>query len=87
MEREKKKAERRRKRKEQSHKINTFFPIDLLNDPQEFVDKLFSQLRKMTDRFEVKMAIMAVISRLLGRHKLILLGELNLLKNSNEILF
>ena len=28
----------------------------------------------MTERFEVKMAMMAVISRLIGRHKLILLG-------------
>lgn len=74
MEREKKKAERKKRRREHSNRKITFFPIDLLNDPQEFVEKLFSQLRKMTERFEVKMAMMAVISRLIGRHKLILLG-------------
>ncbi|KAI8761553.1 protein SDA1 [Biomphalaria glabrata] len=48
--------------------------LHLLFDPQDFCEKLFRQLEKTTERFEVKLMMIDLISRLIGVHKLILLN-------------
>lgn len=65
---------RKIKRKGQVNHGPSFFPIDLLNNPQDFIEKLFTDLKKSNDKFDVKMAVMSVISRVVGRHNLFLLN-------------
>ncbi|KAI8918558.1 SDA1-domain-containing protein [Powellomyces hirtus] len=69
------------KRKERSRaraEIFNFSALHLLNDPQGFAEKLFSRLKHTTStnsfRFEVRLQMMNLVSRLIGVHKLILLG-------------
>ncbi|GFR89647.1 protein SDA1 homolog [Elysia marginata] len=51
-----------------------FSALHLIHDPQDFAEKLFRQLEKTTERFEVKLMMIDLISRLVGIHKLILLN-------------
>ncbi|CAD5114947.1 DgyrCDS3979 [Dimorphilus gyrociliatus] len=51
-----------------------FSAIHLLNDPQDFAEKLFKQLENCTERFEVKLMMIDLISRLVGIHQLMLLN-------------
>ncbi|KJE92920.1 Scad1 protein [Capsaspora owczarzaki ATCC 30864] len=51
-----------------------FSALHLLNDPQGFSEKLFANLRKSTERYEVKLFMMNLISRLVGVHQLFLLN-------------
>jgi protein SDA1 len=69
------------KRKErQRNRVDNFnfSALHLINDPQEFAEKLFSKLRQVTQKnllkFELRLELMNLISRLIGVHKLILLG-------------
>ena len=48
-------------------------PIDGIHDPQGFTEKLFSNLKKSNDRHEVKLYMLRLISRMIGRHKIQLL--------------
>ena len=68
-----KQAKRKEKRKNKVKYSTDFLPIDLIHDPQDFVEKLFAKLRKSTDCYEVKLLMMRLISRLIGRHQLLLL--------------
>lgn len=52
---------------------NDFLPVDTIHDPAGFVDKLFSKLKKSNERYEVKLYMLRLISRLVGRHKIQLL--------------
>ncbi|CAG8581659.1 1983_t:CDS:10 [Paraglomus brasilianum] len=67
-----------RKKEKQKHKAENFnfSALHLLNDPQGFAEKLFSILQQSSnnDRFEVKLMTMNLISRIIGIHKLMLLG-------------
>lgn len=54
-------------------KSGTFSPIQLLNDPQGFAEKLFNQLKHSNESFDTKLLIMNVISRVIGAHELLLL--------------
>lgn len=63
---------RKERRKKKVSYSSDFLPIDLIFDPQAFVEKLFTKLRKSNDRYEVKLLMMRLISRLIGRHSLIL---------------
>jgi SDA1. len=54
--------------------MRNFFPIDMINNPQDFCDKLFAQLKKKNFKFEATLAMMAVLGRMIGRHKLIVLN-------------
>lgn len=45
-----------------------FFPIDQIYNPQDFTEKVFAVLKKSTEKFPVKMALMSVISRMIRRH-------------------
>ncbi|KAI9202331.1 SDA1-domain-containing protein [Polychytrium aggregatum] len=69
------------KKKERSKSRNesfNFSALHLLNDPQGFAEKLFSRLKSSTSqsyfRFELRLQFMNLISRLIGIHKLTLLG-------------
>uniref|UniRef100_H2YYR3 Protein SDA1 n=1 Tax=Ciona savignyi TaxID=51511 RepID=H2YYR3_CIOSA len=65
------KALNRHKRK--SKKQNTdFSAIHLLHDPQGFSERLFKQLQKCNESFEVRLLYIIVISRVVGIHQLFL---------------
>jgi protein SDA1 len=67
---QKKRAEQRKSKV----KIRTdFLPIDMLYDPQSAAETLFSKLKKSNDKYEVKLLMLRLVSRLIGRHNLILL--------------
>ncbi|XP_014295711.1 protein SDA1 homolog [Microplitis demolitor] len=51
-----------------------FSALHLIHDPQDFAEKLFVLIKKNNDRFEIKLMIVDVISRLIGLHKLFLLN-------------
>ena len=46
----------------------------MLKNPAELGEKLFDRLKKQNDRFEVKLVIMKMLARVIGRHKLMILG-------------
>ena len=58
------------KRKNKIKFSTDFLPIDLIYDPQAFAEKVFNKLRKSTERYEVKLLMMRLISRMIGRHQL-----------------
>ena len=49
-----------------------FAAIHLLHDPHSLAEKLLSELRKSTERFEVRLLMMSLCSRLIGAHRLML---------------
>lgn len=61
-------------RKEEGAGNEGFAALQLLHDPQAFAEKLFYRLQKGGERFETRLAIMAVTSRAIGIHKLLLLN-------------
>ncbi|KAI9101944.1 SDA1-domain-containing protein [Phlyctochytrium arcticum] len=67
---------KRKERQRNRGEIFNFSALHLLNDPQGFAEKLFSRLRQSTSnnsfRFELRMQMMNLVSRLIGIHKLIL---------------
>ncbi|GFR43447.1 hypothetical protein Agub_g4529 [Astrephomene gubernaculifera] len=52
----------------------SFAAIHLLHDPQSFAERLFSRLAGGGERFETRLAVMAVLSRVIGMHKLLVLN-------------
>ncbi|ORX88453.1 SDA1-domain-containing protein, partial [Basidiobolus meristosporus CBS 931.73] len=66
-------VKRKERNKTKAENFN-FSAIHLVNDPQGFVEKLFSRLNKASERFEVRLMIMKLIARLIGIHKLIFLN-------------
>merc|ERR1711915_1062897 len=68
-----KKAHKKKKRKAQVASYN-FSALHLIHDPQEFAEKLFRKLEGLTERFEVKLMLLELVSRLIGTHQLILLN-------------
>ncbi|KAG7197771.1 hypothetical protein KM043_001589 [Ampulex compressa] len=61
-----------KKKRCKSSPVN-FSALHLVHDPQDLAEKLFKQLEKNNDRFEVKVMTLDVISRLVGLHNLFLL--------------
>ena len=59
-----------------SKSFSPLFPaIQLLHDPQRIADQLFKKLRQSGGlRFEVKVLLMNLVSRLIGCHRLLLLS-------------
>jgi len=51
-----------------------FSALHLIYDPQGFCEKLFKQMEKSTERFEVKLMMIDLVSRLIGIHKLLVLN-------------
>lgn len=64
--------QQRNKSREMDH--GSHAPLQHVHDPQNFAEKLFRRLQGCTERFEVKLMMMTVISRAVGLHKLILLN-------------
>nr|XP_002127211.1 protein SDA1 homolog [Ciona intestinalis] len=61
------------KHKRKMKKQNTdFSAIHLLHDPQGFVERLFKQLQKTNESFEIRLLYIVVISRIVGVHQLFL---------------
>jgi len=65
-----KSIDRREKRKSKVKVNKDFMPIDLLNDPTHFAEKLFQKLKSLRENFKLKLALMRLIGRVLGRHRL-----------------
>ncbi|RIA84781.1 SDA1-domain-containing protein [Glomus cerebriforme] len=67
-----------RKKESQKNKVENFnfSALHLLNDPQGFSEKLFSTLTtsQFNERFEIKILLLNLISRIIGIHKLVLLN-------------
>lgn len=65
-----KSIERREKRRSKVEISKDFMPIDLLNDPTNFAEKLFSKLKNLKENFKLKLVLLRLIGRVVGRHKL-----------------
>lgn len=72
IDRDKRKHIRKVKRREALTTENQSFPIDYIYTPQTFTENLFQKLKKSKYKFAVKSAMMQLISRMIGRHRLIL---------------
>uniref|UniRef100_A0A672YEN7 Protein SDA1 n=1 Tax=Sphaeramia orbicularis TaxID=375764 RepID=A0A672YEN7_9TELE len=59
-------------KKKKKAEVFNFSAIHLIHDPQDFSEKLFKQLEDSKERFEVKIMMMELISRLVGIHELFL---------------
>ena len=68
-----KKVIKKSQKKEKAVSFN-FSAIHLIHDPQTMAEKLFKTLETFNERFEVKLMVMNLISRLVGIHELILLN-------------
>ncbi|CAD8135877.1 unnamed protein product [Paramecium octaurelia] len=75
VEREKKMADKKQRKKLSRLNSNGgFFALDQIYSPQDFAERLFDNLKKHdSERFSVKLAMMHLISRLIHRHKLLLI--------------
>ncbi|XP_011862115.1 PREDICTED: protein SDA1 homolog [Vollenhovia emeryi] len=62
-----------KKKKSKAPQYN-FSALHLIHDPQDFAERLFKQIEKNNDRFEVKLMTLDVVSRLIGLHNLFLLN-------------
>ena len=67
-----KQYKRKEKRRNRVKVQTDFLPIDLIYDPQTFTEKLFLKLRKSNDKYDLKLLMMRMISRMIGRHKLVI---------------
>ncbi|CAM4665837.1 hypothetical protein PO909_007793 [Leuciscus waleckii] len=59
-------------KKKKKVEVFNFSAIHLIHDPQDFSEKLLKQLESSNERFEVKIMMMELISRLVGIHELFL---------------
>lgn len=59
-------------KKKKKPEVFNFSAIHLIHDPQDFSEKLLKQLESSKERFEVKIMMMELISRLVGIHELFL---------------
>ncbi|XP_001375734.2 protein SDA1 homolog [Monodelphis domestica] len=62
----------KKQKKKKKPEVFNFSAIHLIHDPQDFAEKLLKQLESSKERFEVKMMLMDLISRLVGIHELFL---------------
>ncbi|KER24033.1 LOW QUALITY PROTEIN: hypothetical protein T265_14503 [Opisthorchis viverrini] len=51
-----------------------FAAINLLHDPQAFAERLFRKLEHCSDRFEIRLLLLDLVTRLIGLHKLLVLN-------------
>ncbi|KAJ3114522.1 Protein SDA1 [Phlyctochytrium bullatum] len=70
-------AVKRKERQKARAEVFNFSALHLINDPQGFAERLFQRLKNATAntslRFELRLQIMNLCTRLIGVHKLILL--------------
>ncbi|XP_034565936.1 protein SDA1 homolog [Notolabrus celidotus] len=62
----------KKSKKKKKVEVFNFSAIHLIHDPQDFSEKLLKQLEDSKERFEVKIMLMELISRLVGIHELFL---------------
>nr|XP_020041757.1 protein SDA1 homolog isoform X3 [Castor canadensis] len=62
----------KKQKKKKKPEVFNFSAIHLIHDPQDFAEKLLKQLENSKERFEVRMMLMSLISRLVGIHELFL---------------
>uniref|UniRef100_A0A8C3X934 Protein SDA1 n=1 Tax=Catagonus wagneri TaxID=51154 RepID=A0A8C3X934_9CETA len=62
----------KKQKKKKKPEVFNFSAIHLIHDPQDFAEKLLKQLESSKERFEVKVMLMNLISRLVGIHELFL---------------
>ncbi|XP_059682775.1 protein SDA1 homolog isoform X3 [Gavia stellata] len=62
----------KKQKKKSKPEVFNFSAVHLIHDPQDFAEKLLKQLENCKERFEVKMMLMDLISRLVGIHELFL---------------
>eukprot|EP00922_Rhytidocystis_sp_ex-Travisia-forbesii_P017273 GHVS01025785.1.p1 GENE.GHVS01025785.1~~GHVS01025785.1.p1 ORF type:complete len:792 (+),score=116.26 GHVS01025785.1:169-2544(+) len=67
-------AERKARRRADLHSQVSFAALDVLHDPQSLAEQLFDRVSAHRDSFTVRIVLMNFISRLIGRHQLILLN-------------
>ncbi|KAG1670639.1 Protein SDA1 [Nymphon striatum] len=71
----------KKSKKKNQNKVNfNFSALHLIHDPQSFAEKLYKHVDKMTERFEVKLMVLNLISRLIGVHQLFLFNFYPLLQ-------
>ncbi|KAK7097160.1 protein SDA1 homolog [Littorina saxatilis] len=63
---------KKRKKNRQKTEVFDFSALRMVHDPQGFSEKLLHQLEGTNERFEVKLMMMDLISRLVGVHQLLL---------------
>ena len=68
-----KQMKRKDKRRNKTYFSADFLPLDIVRNPGDFAERLFTRLRSSNERIEVKIYLMKLIARLIGRHKLIIL--------------
>lgn len=68
-----KKAVKTIENKEKNENIN-FSALYLINDPQTFAEKLLSFVESTTEKYEVKLMIISLVSRLIGAHELLVIN-------------
>eukprot|EP00878_Enallax_costatus_P042444 GHUV01049808.1.p1 GENE.GHUV01049808.1~~GHUV01049808.1.p1 ORF type:complete len:199 (+),score=63.28 GHUV01049808.1:23-598(+) len=61
-------------RKEAASGSEGFAALHLLHDPQGFAERLFGRLQASRDRWETRLDMMTVTSRVIGVHKLLVLN-------------
>lgn len=66
------KAVLKKSKKKKKPTTFNFSALHLIHDPQGMAEKLFKQLEARNERFEVKLMMMNLISRLIGVHQLFL---------------
>ncbi|KAJ1608061.1 SDA1-like protein [Cryptosporidium canis] len=70
-----KKLEKQKKNKSDGNSlIRSNQCIDLIHSPQEFAEELFHRVARHVDPFEVRMTLIGLISRLIERHRLIIIN-------------
>eukprot|EP00047_Mylnosiga_fluctuans_P003731 m.230644 g.230644 ORF g.230644 m.230644 type:complete len:691 (-) comp12092_c0_seq1:145-2217(-) len=68
------KREHRKDKKATRVEVFNFSALHLIHDPQGMAEKLFDMLRTTSERFEVRLMVMNLISRLIGVHQLLVLN-------------
>ena len=73
-----KSIERKEERNKKIKSETNFLPIDQINDPQTFAEKLFHLMNSFqSGNFNHKLIILRLLGRILGRHKLIINNYFN----------
>jgi protein SDA1 len=68
------KAQEKKESSDGTGSVPLFPAILLIHDPHALAEKLFKRVRQSCERFEVKLLLMNMISRLVGCHQLLLLN-------------
>jgi protein SDA1 len=64
----------KKKKKKRLQSSGNFSALYLINDPQDFAEKLFKKLESSREKFNVRLMLMNLISKLIGIHQLFILN-------------